>query len=181
MYLKGSPYRDAEGPSQLRSCLHDEIINDAARIGKQIDKLKFYVQYTPRRVKETKIKELEKWECVSSVMNIAPVLTIEREKNGTMGIVPKIDDGVYVWICTIYTENLKQFTQNAFVYDIHFLTKKNSEWWGKIIDSRSYAPIYVLEEKDRKRKNTLKNMLMSFFEGKCIMKYEFKVTAHYYP
>ena len=33
-------------------------------------------------MKDTEIEELEKCECVSSVMNIAPVLNIEREKNG---------------------------------------------------------------------------------------------------
>ena len=42
VYLQGSPYRDAEGSSQLRSCLHDTIINAAPRIGQLIDKLEFY-------------------------------------------------------------------------------------------------------------------------------------------
>ena len=42
VYLKGSLYRDAEGLSQLRSCLHDTIINTAIRIGGKIDKFKFY-------------------------------------------------------------------------------------------------------------------------------------------
>ena len=38
VYPKGSPYHDAEGSSQLRSCLHDAIINAAPRIGGEIDK-----------------------------------------------------------------------------------------------------------------------------------------------
>ena len=33
VYLNGSPYRDAKGSSQPRSCLHDAIINAALRIG----------------------------------------------------------------------------------------------------------------------------------------------------
>ena len=33
VYITGSPYRDAEGPSQLITCLHDAIINAAPRIG----------------------------------------------------------------------------------------------------------------------------------------------------
>ena len=33
VYIKVSPFRDAEGSSQLRSCLYDEIINTAPRIG----------------------------------------------------------------------------------------------------------------------------------------------------
>ena len=34
VYLQGSPYCDAKGLSQLRSCLHDAILNPAQRIGK---------------------------------------------------------------------------------------------------------------------------------------------------
>ena len=41
-------------------------------------------------------------------MTIAPVLNIEREKMSTMGILLKIDDGVYVCICTVYTEILEK-------------------------------------------------------------------------
>ena len=35
--ITGSPYRDAEGSPQHRSCLHDEIINAAPIIGEKID------------------------------------------------------------------------------------------------------------------------------------------------
>ena len=38
VYLKGPPYRDYEG-SQIRSCIHDAIINAAQRIGNFFDKL----------------------------------------------------------------------------------------------------------------------------------------------
>ena len=78
VYLKGSPYRDAEVSSQLRLCLHDAIINASLRIGEIIDKLEFYRLCPPRRVKGTHMTELEKCECVSSVMTIAPVLNIDR-------------------------------------------------------------------------------------------------------
>ena len=37
VYLNGSPYRDAEGSSQLRLCLNDAIINAAPIIGRKID------------------------------------------------------------------------------------------------------------------------------------------------
>ena len=33
VYITGSPYRDAEGSSQPRSCIHDAIIDAAPRIG----------------------------------------------------------------------------------------------------------------------------------------------------
>ena len=78
--ITGSPYRDAEGSPQHRSCLHDAIINSAPRIGENIDQSELYRQFSPRRVMDTTIEELEKWECVSSVINIAPVLNIERKK-----------------------------------------------------------------------------------------------------
>ena len=84
-------------------CLHDAIINGAPRIGGEIDKSELYRQCLPRRVKDTEIKEFEKCECVSSVMTIAPVLKIVREKMGPLGILMIIDDGFYVCNCTVYS------------------------------------------------------------------------------
>ena len=55
VYLKGSPYRNAEVPSQLISCLHDVIINATPKIGKELKK-KLYRQCPPRRVKDKNIK-----------------------------------------------------------------------------------------------------------------------------
>ena len=62
--LTGSPYRDAEGSSQVRSCLHDSIINSAPIIGEKTDQSELYRQCSPRRVKTKIIEELEKRECV---------------------------------------------------------------------------------------------------------------------
>ena len=84
---------------------------------------------------------------------------------GCMKILLRINDGVYVFICSVYSNILKEFTQHAFVYDSYFSTKLNGACHGAIIDNRRYAPIFVLEEKDRETKNTLKNMLRSFFQG----------------
>ena len=53
-------------------------------------------------MKDTEIKELEKCECVSSVIIIAHVLNIDISKMGTLGILMRIDDGVYVRNCTVY-------------------------------------------------------------------------------
>ena len=83
-------------------------------------------------------------------MNIAPVLNIDRSKMGTAGILLRIDDGVYVFKCTVYYYVLKHFTQHTFVYDSKFSKKQKSECCGTIIDNRSNAPICVLEEKYRK-------------------------------
>ena len=75
---------------------------------------------------DTTIEEFGKCECVSSVMNIAPVLNIEREQMGTLKILPRINDGVYVCICYIYSKILKEFTQHTFFYDSYFSTKLKS-------------------------------------------------------
>ena len=132
-------------------------------------------------MKDTEIEELEKCECVLSVMTIASVLHIERKQMGPLGILMRIDDGVYVYICTVYSKVFKQHTQHAFVYDIYFSTKVKSACRGAIIDNRTYEPICVLEEKDRETKDTLKNMLRELFEGTCIAKFAFKVISHESP
>ena len=103
VYTTGSQYCDAEGPSELRSCLHDAIVNADPIIGGGMDKSGLYRQCLPITVKDTEIKELEKCECVSSVMTIAPVLKIDRSKMGTLVILLRIDDGVYVRNCTVYS------------------------------------------------------------------------------
>ena len=89
-----------------------------------LNKFELYRQCLPRNVKDTEIKDLKKCECASYVMTIVPVLNIEREQMGTLVIILKIDYGVYVCICTIYTSILKQFTQQAFIYEIHFQQKR---------------------------------------------------------
>ena len=68
--------------------------------------------------------ELGKCECVSSVITIARVLNIDREKMGDMGILLIIDDGVYLYICTVYSSIFKEVTQNTFSYNIHLSTKE---------------------------------------------------------
>ena len=51
---------------------------------------------------KTAMYDLEYCECVSSVIKIEAVLDIEREKMGTLGILMRINDGVYVCICSVY-------------------------------------------------------------------------------
>ena len=140
-----------------------------------------YRQFLPRRVNDTEIKEPEKCECVSSVITIAPVLKIEIEKIGTLGILTRIGDGVYVCNCTVYSYVSKQFTQHSFVYENHFSTREKSACCGGIIYNRLYGPTYELKEKYRESKHILENILRDFFEGTCIMKYAFKNTSHEYP
>ena len=85
-------------------------------------------------------------------MTIASVLHIEREPMGPLGIILIIDDGVYIYICSVYSNILKLWTQHAFVYDSYFTTTVKSACQVAIIDNRRYAPIILLEGKDRKNK-----------------------------
>ena len=106
-YLQGSPYSYAEVSSQIRSCLHDSMVNTAPRIGQIMDKLEQYRQCSPRRVKCTNMTELEKCDCLSSVTTIAHILNIGREKKGAMRILQVINDGVYVCICRVFSDVFK--------------------------------------------------------------------------
>ena len=126
---------------------------------------------------DTTIEELEKCECVSSVMNIAPALNIEREQMGNLKILQRINDGVYACIFYVYSKFLKQFTLHAFVYERYFSTKVNSACCGAIIDNIRYSTICVIEGKYGESKCTLKNMLRNFFQGTCTVNYAFKVTS----
>ena len=71
----------------------------------------------------TAIEELEKCECVSSVMTIESVLDVEREPMGPLAILLIINDGVYVCICSVYSKLLKEHTQHAFFYASYFQQK----------------------------------------------------------
>ena len=115
--------------------------------------------------------------CVSSLIKIEPVLDIDRDKMGTLGILMRIKDGVYVCICYVYSKIFKKCTQNSFVYDSYFTTTGNNACQGGIIDNRRYAPICVLEEKYRTSITKLKIMLRNFFQGTCSVKYAFKITS----
>ena len=84
----------------IRLSLQDDVINSASRIGKYINKLEFYRQFPPRRVKDEKIFEIENTSCVRNVIRVTPVFRIEREPWGAACILRKVNYGVY--ICTCY-------------------------------------------------------------------------------
>ena len=71
--------------------------------------------------------ELENCECVSSVIKIESVYGIEREKMGGLGILMRINDGVYVCLCSVYSKISKEHTEHAFVYDSYFMRTGNNE------------------------------------------------------
>ena len=90
----------------------------------------------------------------------------------------RINDGVYVCMCYVYSTISKEHTAHAFVYDSYFRRTGNNGCQGAIIDNRRYAPICVLEKKDRESTSKLKNMLRNLFEGKCKVMYAYKIASH---
>ena len=64
-------------------------------------------------MKDTNNRELEKCECVSSVMNITHIMNMETQIIGAMGILQVIDDGVFVCICSVYLDIFKK------IYHMH--------------------------------------------------------------
>ena len=53
-------------------------------------------------------------------MDIAPLLTVDREKMGAMSILQIINDGVYVCISRVFSDVFKIYTLHAFVCDSYF-------------------------------------------------------------
>ena len=81
-------------------------------MGGGVEKLEDYIMCPPRKVKDTHMIELEKCECVLSVLTISPIINIDRGEMVTTRIIMVIDDGVYVFICKVYSYVLKEYTQH---------------------------------------------------------------------
>ena len=94
IYLPGSKLREAEGHLTMRSCLQDAVINYAPRIGKYTNKLEFYRQCPPRRLKDTKMSGIENTSFIINFMGVTPVSGIEREPWVAASILRRVNYGV---------------------------------------------------------------------------------------
>ena len=72
-----------------------------------IEKLELYRHFPPRKAKDINITELEKCKYLLSVMTIAPILKVYREKKFAMRILEVIDYGVYICINRVYFDVFK--------------------------------------------------------------------------
>ena len=111
-----------------------------------------YRQLPPRRVKDKKTPEIENTSCVRNVMRVTPVSGIEIEPWGVSCILIIVNDGVYICICNVKSDEYKCWTKHAFVYDSHFKPLHHSKCFRDLIDNISDATICVLEDKDRATK-----------------------------
>ena len=83
-------------------------------------KLELYRQFPPRRAKDTKISDIENTSYVRNVMRVNPVTGIEREPWVAASILRRVNDGVYICICSIRSDEYKCKTKYAFDFDSHF-------------------------------------------------------------
>ena len=82
-------------------------------------------------------------------MSILPVNIIERKKWGANSILRKINNGVYIFTCTVTNIDKKYTTDHAFVYNIFFKLFGEENCCGAPIDIRKYTPIIPLDENGR--------------------------------
>ena len=70
-------------------------------------------------------------------MKVNPWITIERESWGAASILRRVNDGVYICICSIRSDEYLFNKKHALFYDIHFKPLHQSKCCGGIIDNRS--------------------------------------------
>ena len=176
IFLYGLGFCEAEGNLKMRSCLQDDVIGSAPRIGKVINKQELYRQCPPIRVKNSHISEIEAPACVINVMNITPVSGIDEVAWVAVSILRRVNDGVYICVCNVHNVKYNLCTTHAFVYDSHYNPLHKTECCGVLIDNRADAPIFFLEDIDRASKRYLDIALRQFFEGICHVEYVYKIT-----
>ena len=66
--------------------------------------------------------------------------------------------------------------KHAFVYDSHFKPYHQQIFFWDIIDNRTDAPIFVLNDNDKGNELNLKNALKIFFCLLCTVEYIHKIT-----
>ena len=111
-----------------------------------------------------------------NVMNVTPVSGIEKVSWGAASILIRVNDGVFICTCNFQSVEYNCCTKHAFVYDIHFKPFHQTKFCGVIIDNRSDAPIFVLEDKDRESNKKFDHALKEFFGGKCHVENVYRIT-----
>ena len=101
--------------------------------------MEFYRQCPPRRVKDTKMSEIENTVCVINVMRLTTASGVEIETWGAASILRRVNDGVYICTCSVKYDEYKCMTKHAFSFDIHFKPLHESKYCGALIDNISDA------------------------------------------
>ena len=159
----------------MGSCFPNAVINSVPRFGKYINKLKFYRKCPTRRVKDTKIYDIENTSCVKNVMRVTPFSRIEREPRGATIILRGINYRVYIFTCSVRSDEYKYKTKHAFVFDNNFKPLHQSICCGSLIDNRADAHICVIDDKERETNINLRYALKDLFGGHCTAEYVYKI------
>ena len=107
IYLPGSKLLEDERHLMMMSCLEDAVINSFPITLKYTNTLELYRQFPPRRVKDTKMNDIENTSCVRSVMRATPVARKEREHWVASSIIRRVNDGVYICKYSLRSDEYK--------------------------------------------------------------------------
>ena len=127
-------------------------------------------------MKDSHISQIENSSCVRNVMKVTPVSGIERVAWGPSSIMKTVNDGVYICTCNVQSVEYNCWTRYAFFYESHFKPLHQTKCCGVLINNRSDAPIFVLEDKERESKKKLDHALKEFFGGKCHVENVYRIT-----
>eukprot|EP01043_Picozoa_sp_COSAG02_P060622 COSAG02_NODE_7961_length_2771_cov_1.845808_2_plen_463_part_00 len=159
-YIKFSGYKKTTKPPDVRSCLHDAIMNAATRVRVTIDKKKLWRQCKPVKTKERSFAEVVGTDEVSSKLSFTYV-NPDNAQGGNEAFLLSLKDGVYVVQSQI---DGKTTSQHAFVYDARgTVPEVKKDHCGMIIDNRKNKPIYLIEPKDRKDVDSKRGVLNKFW------------------
>ena len=124
------------------SYLSDAFISSAPRIGKYINRMEFYRQYPPRRVKNIKITEIENTSRVRSVASFTPVIIFKRYDWNAYSILSRYKYGVYICTCLVRSNYYMYKTNMHFLIIGYFNPLHQSKCFGDHIGNRAGAPIF---------------------------------------
>ena len=97
-----------------------------------------------RRLKDTKMIEIENNLCVRIIMNVALVFQIEIEPWGAISTLITFNYGVYTCSCSLRYDEYMCNKKHAFVYESNLKPLHQSKCCGDLIDNGAYATICVL-------------------------------------
>ena len=126
-------------------------------------------------MKDAKMIEIENTSFMRSVVNVNPVIIIEKEPGGASIILIIVNDGVYICKCSVISDEYICKTKYAFVYYSNLRPLHQSKCCGDLIYNISDVPIVVLGDTARERKLNLRHALKQI-GGMCTVEYVIKIT-----
>ena len=147
----------------LRSCLHDAVLNGALRVGAPLEKEELYENVPPKRTTDTPLWDVLQASCVQRVLTFKKQ-DFFREKGGPEYALLKNTSGdVFLVLCTV--QGFSEKTEHTFVYDSGFWRADEPTCLGALIDNRVEGHTRMLEDRDRRTKENARELLNEYFQG----------------